>query len=339
MSATPPSSNVQGALFSLAAFGVYATHDVFVKYLGASYSPVQILFFSGLLGFPIVTMMLIGDSTEGHLRPIHPWWMFVRCASTLVGATMGVLAFSLLPLAQAYAILFAAPLIITILSIPILGEKVGAHRWGAVIVGLIGVIIVLRPGGAELGLGHLAGLFAAFAASMNSVVVRKIGHEERAVVLMMYPMVSNVLVLGLLLPFVYVPMPIVDFGATAVIAGGAFLAMMLLIRAYRLAEAAIVAPMQYSQIIWAMVFGLVLFNEMPDLMTIIGTSVIIASGLYIVFREARSKTSNNTPVLRTRSRAGTTNTLRIGPFMRRSDRLKAIRAARAARDNTKDTAS
>ncbi|MEP2781539.1 MAG: DMT family transporter [Pseudoruegeria sp.] len=334
MSAFKPSNNIQGALFALAAFAVYATHDVFVKQLGANYSPIQILFFSGLLGFPIVSLMLVGDTTQGNLRPVHPWWMTVRCATTLIGATAGVFAFSSLPLAQAYAILFASPLIITILSIPILGEKVGAHRWGAVFVGLVGVIIVLRPGDATLGVGHIAGLIAALSASTNSVVVRKIGQEERSVVLMMYPMISNFLILGAALPFVYVPMPATDFAMTGIIAGGAFLAMMLLIKAYRLGEAAIVAPMQYSQIIWASIFGYVLFNEQLDRATIIGTAVIIASGLYIVFRENSDKSgSENTPVLRTRSRPSTANSLRIGPLIRRADRIKAIREAKQKTKN------
>ncbi len=164
-------------------------------------------------------------------------------------------AFSVLPLAQTYALLFATPLLITLLAIPILGEKVGIRRGLAVLVGLLGVLIVLRPGQADLQLGHIAGVTAAVFASLASVIVRKIGQEERSVVLVLYPMVANFLVLGMALPFVYRPMPIEHIGMLGIIASFGFVATLLVISAYRAAEAVIVAPMQYSQIIWAAIYG------------------------------------------------------------------------------------
>ncbi|MGL4238992.1 DMT family transporter, partial [Tabrizicola sp.] len=148
-------SNMRGALLSLLAFALYATHDVVVKVLGGSYSPFQIIFFSGLLSFPIVTIMLMSDRTDGNLIPRHPWWTALRTFTAVLTGLFGFYAFSVLPLAQTYSILFAMPLLITLLAIPILGEKVGLRRGIAVAVGLIGVLIVLRPGSAELGLGHL----------------------------------------------------------------------------------------------------------------------------------------------------------------------------------------
>lgn len=319
MSTGQKSTNVQGALFALLAFGIFATHDVFIKILGGTYSPVQILFFSGLLSFPLLTLMLIGDSTKGHLQPVHPWWMLGRCLAMLVAALGAFFAFSLLPLAQVYAILFATPLLITVLSIPVLGERVRLHRWAAVLAGLIGVIIVLRPGATDLSLGHLAALASAVGGATNSVIVRRIGKAERSVVLMLYPMLCIFLVLGCALPFVYKPMPISDLGALAMIAVLSFAAMLGLIRAYRKGEAVIVAPMQYSQILWATAYGYVFFMETPDLFTIIGATVIIASGLYILFRESTGATSQNTPVLRTRSRVGVGSSLTVGTLLRRGE--------------------
>lgn len=312
-----PGRNLQGALFGLLAFAIFSTHDVFVKLLGGSYSPAQILFFSGLLGFPLVVLLLMSDATEGHLRPIHPWWMAGRCIATLASALGAFYAFAHLPLAQVYSILFASPLIITILAIPILGEKVGAHRWAAVIVGLIGVIIVLRPTDTSLTTGHLAALSAALGGATNSVIVRKIGREERSVVLLIYPMMASFILLGGLLLFTYRPMPAPDFGMMTLIALLAFLAMLCVIRAYRSGEAAIVAPMQYSQILWATVFGYLFFGETVDRTTALGASIIILSGLYIIFRESRGPTSTTTPVLRTRTRGGTGTTLRAGTILRR----------------------
>nr|WP_022702434.1 DMT family transporter [Pseudorhodobacter ferrugineus] len=310
-------SNLRGALFALIAFAIYSTHDVFVKFLGGQYSPVQIIFFSVILSFPLIAMMLIGDRNDGNLRPKHPWWTLVRTVSTLITGVTAFYAFSVLPLAQTYAILFAAPLLITLLAIPILGEKVGIRRGLAIVVGLAGVMIVLRPTGAELGLGHLAALAAAVCSSLASVIVRKIGQEERSVVLLLFPMIANFVVLGFALPFVYKPMPIEHLGMVAVIAAFGFVASLFVIAAYRSAEAVIVAPMQYSQMIWAAIFGYLIFNETPDRLTLIGAGVIMASGLYIVLRESRGKVSKNSPVLESRTRHETGTLPRISLLLRR----------------------
>lgn len=312
-------ANARGALAALLAFAIYASHDVAVKILGAHYSPFQIIFFGVLLGFPLVTVMLMNDRTDGNLRPRHPWWTLARTAATVITAAAAFYAFAELPLAQTYAILFATPLLITLLAIPILGERVGLRRGLAVLVGLIGVLIVLRPGQADLGAGHLAALTAAVSGSLASLIVRKVGHEERSVVLLLYPMVASFLVAGALMPFVYRPMPVEHLGLLAIIAGFGFAASLLVIAAYRRAPAVIVAPMQYSQIIWATIFGLLFFDETPDLYTILGAGVIIASGIYIVLREDTARVSENRPVLESRSRADTGTMPRISLLLRGRD--------------------
>ncbi len=311
-----PSNNLKGALLGLVSMGIFATHDVVVKTLGGHFTAFQIVFFAALLSFPLVSVILLNDRREGHLRPVHPWWVLLRTTCTVITGVTAFYAFSVLPLAQTYAILFAAPLLITILAIPILGETVRLRRWAAVIVGLVGVMIVLRPGQANLGLGHLAALTAAVCGSLAGVIVRKIGAEERSVVLLIYPMMANFLVMGAVLPFVYVPMQITDFGLMGVIALFGLTASFLSILAYRAGEAVIVAPMQYSQILWATGYGWFLFGESVDRATLIGAAVIIASGLYIVFREGRSDVSENTPVLRTRGRSETVTTPRSSLLQR-----------------------
>lgn len=310
-------ANLRGALYALLAFAIFATHDVVVKILGASYSPIQIIFFSVLFGFPLVTVMLIRDPVDGNLRARHPWWSLLRTVSAVITGVTAFYAFSVLPLAQTYAILFATPILITLLAIPILGERVGLRRGLAIVVGMAGVLIVLRPGGAELSLGHAAALVAAVCSSLASVIVRRIGNEERSVVLLLYPMLGNFVVLGLALPFVYEPMPIQHLGMTGIIALFGFVAMIFVIAAYRSAEAVIVAPMQYSQMIWATIFGFFMFDEIPDAMTLIGAGVIIASGLYIVMRESRVNVSKNSPVLQSRSRPETGIMPRISVMLRR----------------------
>ncbi|WP_425040306.1 DMT family transporter [Primorskyibacter sp. S187A] len=310
------SQSTRAILCALGAFAIFSLHDVIVKVLGASYSPFQIVFFSVLFGFPLVTLMLLRDTSAANLIPRHPWWTALRTAAAVTTGASAFYAFSTLPLTQVYAILFASPLIITLLAIPILGEKVRIRRGLAVLVGLSGVLVVLRPGAVPLELGHIAAMVAAVSSSLASIIVRKIGKDERSIVLLIYPMTANFILMACLLPFVYVPMPLADLGGLAAMSALALLASSLVIMAYKLGEAVIVAPMQYSQILWASLFGALFFDEFPDGWTVLGASIIIASGLYIVLREGRSGQSENTPVLRTRSRFATPSVPRLAPLLR-----------------------
>ena len=303
-------SEARGTVFALVAYGIFATHDVLVKFLGGHYAAFQIIFFSVLLSFPLVVFMLMRDPTSGNLRPRHPWWTALRTGAAVLTGVGAFYAFSVLPLAQVYAILFASPLLITMLSIPILGERVGPYRWGAVAAGLVGVLIVLRPGTSELELGHGAALLAAIGGATGSVVVRKIGKDERDAVLLLYPMVANFVVMACLLPWVYRPLPVEHLGLLAVVSLLGFAGGLCLIVAYRAADAAVVAPMQYSQIVWAAVYGLIFFGERSDQYTVLGAGIIILSGLFIVVREARGRSAHS-PVLRAKTRPETGTTPRV----------------------------
>ena len=310
--------NVRGALLALLAFAVYATNDVIVKFLGGDYSPVQTIFFSTLFSFPLAVLMIMRDQSSGTLRPVHPGWMAARTVATLITGVTAFYAFSVLPLAQTYTILFASPLLITLLAIPILGERIHIRRAIAIVVGLIGVVIALRPGETQLGLGHLAAIVAAIGGSFASVVVRRIGSDERPIVIMLYPMMANFFVMGAALAFVYEPMPAAHIGLVAIMAILGSAAGLIIIGAYKSGEAIVVAPMQYSQIIWAAIFGYFIFSESVDLYTGLGAAIIIASGLYIVLREGTRGASSKRPVLQTRSRTETGTNLRIGAFVDRT---------------------
>ncbi|MEL6688837.1 MAG: DMT family transporter [Pseudomonadota bacterium] len=310
------STNLRAVLLALCAFGVFATHDVIVKVLGGSYSAFQIVFFSALFSFPVATIMLLRDATKDTLIPVHPWWVALRTAAAIGTGACAFYAFAVLPLAQTYAIIFASPLLITVLAIPFLGEKVGLRRALAVLVGLAGVMVVLQPGNTELGLGHLAALGCAVFGAFASIIVRKIGRDERSIVLMLYPLVANFVLMGVLLPFVYVAPPIEHLGMFFAMAVLATIATICVISAYKLGEAAIVAPMQYSQILWATAYGMLFFNELPGLNTALGASIIVASGVYIVLRESRKGEETTSPVLRTRTRLDTGMTPRVSTLIR-----------------------
>ncbi|SMY08097.1 DMT family transporter [Flavimaricola marinus] len=302
--------NAKGALLALLAFAVYATHDVVVKLMGGIYSPIQLIFYSVLFSFPLALLMLMRDRTPGTLLPVHPWWIALRTAAAVLTGLSAFYAFSVLPLAEVYAIIFATPLIITLLAIPVLGEKVGIRRGLAICVGLAGVIVVLQPGETSLTLGHLGALGAAVGGSVASIIVRKIGSEERSVVLLLYPMTANFVLMACALPFVYEPPPIEHLGAFGAMALMGSAGGLIIIFAYKAGEAVVVAPMQYSQILWAALYGALFFDEYPSAATIVGASIIIASGLYIVLREGQSNVSVNRPVLRSRARPETGTTPR-----------------------------
>ena len=308
---SPP---LKGAALALMAFAIFSTHDALIKTLGVTYTSFQIIFYAVLLGFPLTTLMLIQDRTSDTLIPHRPGWTFLRTGAVVIGGISAFYAFSVLPLAEVYAILFSVPLLITALSVPILGEVVRLRRWIAVGIGLMGVMVVLQPGSVELTLGHGAALLAAFGASLGSVIVRKIGKEERPVVLLIYPMLGQFILMSCMMPFVYVPMQAGDLAMVALVAILGHVAMRTTIKAYQTAEASIVAPMQYSQILWATAFGALFFDEYPGWNTAMGAAIIIGSGLYILFRES-SGPSENRPVTRTRSRVVAGTHPRIGPAM------------------------
>ena len=155
------------------------------------------MFFANLFGFPIVTLMLMRDPVDGNLRPRHPWWTLLRTVSAVLSTTLVFYAFSVLPMAQTYALIFAAPLLITILAIPILGETVGWRRQARSRSGSSGSSSCCARARPTSTAGHLAALGAAVFSAVAAVVVRKIGHEERSAVLLLYPMVANFLVMGL----------------------------------------------------------------------------------------------------------------------------------------------
>ena len=135
--------------------------------------------------------------------------------------------------------------------------------------------------------------------------------------MILYPMLTNLVLTAMVLPFVYVAVPIADLGGLAVVSALVLLAMGLLIAAYTRGDAIIVAPMQYSQIIWATLFGVLWFNEFPEWQTYVGTAIIALSGIYILKREATGNVSKNTPVLKTRTRIGTATGVRVGSILRR----------------------
>lgn len=294
--------NRRASLLALMAMAVFALHDVIIKTVGARNHPLETLFFVALFSAPLALLALARDGKGIRLRPNAPGWVALRSVLSVISFGLGVYAFAVLPLAETYALLFTSPLWVTLLAIPFLGERVGLHRIGATVVGLAGVLIVLRPGETALTAGHFAALGGAFCTALSGIIARRLGSSERTVVMLIWPVIANLVVGTAGLPLVYRPIALIDLGMMAAIAALSLLANAFLVSAYRAGEAAVVAPMQYSQILWAVLYGWLLFDESPDGPTLIGVAVIVAAGLYIVGREQRIGAATSRPVTTTRPR-------------------------------------
>jgi S-adenosylmethionine uptake transporter len=216
------------------------------------------------------------------LRPRMPGWMALRSVVALANGVLGAFAFAMLPLAQAYAAFFTMPLMIALLGVPLLGEPMDLRRGLAIICGLAGVIVALQPGQMPVTMGHAAALAAAALGALNYVILRRTGGVESPGVLLFWPLAVQWLFTALAMPFLWQPMPAAHLGlsllmAVELVAGG-----LVIIAAYRAAPVIVVAPMQYSQIIWGVVLGALFFDEGLGVMTALGITIIIASGLVIL---------------------------------------------------------
>lgn len=281
-------ANLMGALLSLAAFAVYAANDNLIKYLGM-YNPFQIMFFSLAATLPLLLGQMALDPVQGNFRPKLPKWMAIRCAVTLVNSVCVVYAFGNLPLAQAYAIFFTLPLMITLLAAWTLGEAISLARGLAVLAGFVGVVIAVQPGRDALTAGHGAAALGAVMAAASFVILRKTAQVERPALNIIYPTLTQLAAAAIALPFVYQPMPMAHLGLTWAMAICGFAGSVMIIHAYRIAPAIIVSPMQYSQIIWAALTAALIFDESITAATWAGLVVIIAAGVYILFSSRKPK--------------------------------------------------
>ena len=272
--------------FALLSFVLYSSHDAIIKALGAEIPVVQIMFFGSTFSLVFMVGFVLVTKTRINFRPRHPWLMLFRVALTIITQGAAFYAFTLLPFSEVYALLFITPLLITAWSVPLLGEHVGLPRWVAVFVGLAGVLVVLRPGIEALSLGHFAALTSALGASLAMIIVRKVSNVEERMVVIFYPLLASTLLMGALLPAVYVPMSTVITGGLMSVGALFFLAQLCVIAAYRMAPSvALIAPVQYTQLIWAAIFGALFFDEYPDIWVLVGAAIIIGSGLFVLSRE------------------------------------------------------
>jgi S-adenosylmethionine uptake transporter len=276
---------LKGMLLGLLGWGIYAFADATIKFLGGSYSSVQIMAYAGVFSLPLVALLQLYH--RGPLRPARPWLMLLRTMTLIFNALLVTYVLTVLPLAQAYALFFTMPLMISLMAWPVLGEKVDLVSGLAVLLGLAGVLVALNPGRVELQIGHLAALGAAFTGAIHYVVIRRTGAVEGDVPQFLYPLLGQTLVALVLLPGRHVPMPPSDLMVVAGLSVAGLAGTLAMFAAYRAAAPIVVAPMQYSQIGWAALFGALLFDEPMSWPLFAGMVLIAIAGIIVVTRQGR----------------------------------------------------
>lgn len=279
-----------GVALAALAFALYSCCDALIKSLGSSGLGVnEIAFFA--TAFSVIPGILSKPRHEtwsGVIRLRHPGLMHLRAGFGIVGFISSIYAFSHVPLAEAYSIIFLAPVFVVILSIPLLGERVSPRRWFFLAAGFVGVLLVVRPGFRELGLGHLAALLGACCGAGTGLVMRHIsGREQRISIVLVtgfYIMLAN----GVMMATQGITLPTLDQWLRLAAIGGLMgTGHLLFISANKRSAASHVAPMQYSQIVWALLLGALFFREVPDGLAITGLCVIVLAGLLNILPEMR----------------------------------------------------
>jgi drug/metabolite transporter (DMT)-like permease len=279
---------VLGMLAALGAFLMFTLMNVFAKLLAVRHSVIEIAFYRNVIAFiPFLFLALVLGRREMLVIRSRPKLVIGRALFGTVSLTLTFYAYSLMPMADTTAFLFASSLFVPVLGIVFLGERVGIYRWSAVLVGFAGVLIMIRPTGQVNGLGVTVAMLAASMHAVLQIILRHIGKFERPETVTFYFFLVGIVITAIPLPFVAVrPAPaeiplLLGVGIT----GAA--AQFLLSTAFRNAPATIVTVFNYSGIVWATLFGWLIWNEWPLPMVFVGGTIVIAANLLIIWRESR----------------------------------------------------
>lgn len=310
---TPPDSAIERptAGISLVVIGLFlfAIQDVIIKSFTDRYSVLQIVFIRGLVAMvPIIVAIMLTSGPRGILTR-KPGLLLTKGALGFLSYMGYYLAIAALPLAEVVTIVFAAPIFVTVLSALLLKEPVGPRRWGAVLVGFTAIMIVVKPTGDVVHLATILAVLAALTYAGSILLTRYIGPDDRPWTITFYSTLAFLIgtcaaslavfafghlvttddpSLQFLLRAWVVPKP-VDCLLMGFLGMNAAVGFYCLIKAYWVAPASVVAPFEYTYVIWAVAFGYLIWSEVPEVTTIVGVTLLIASSLYIFHRELRAR--------------------------------------------------
>ncbi len=289
-------NHLSGIVFVLSGVFVVTVMDAIAKFLvEADYSPFQIL---AVRGWIITASFLIWMAFRGRLGSLKTHRGHHHAIRSLIGFCAPFLFFTalgLMPLADTVVVTFAAPFVMTALSIPLLKETVGWHRWGAICVGFVGVVIVVQPSGGTFQVGALYALGACLSYSLIQIMTRWMSGTETPVRIVFYFNLGTAIIGTCALPFVWKAMPLDDVLIICAMAGVAVTGHIMLTVAFTKAPISVVAPFEYSALIWSALFGLLIWGEFPARHVWFGAAIIVISGIYMIHRESLKKHEANEP--------------------------------------------
>lgn len=269
-----------------AGVALLVVNDAGAKLLTDRYAPIQILFLRNLIAVPVIAgiiTLIIGASA---LRTRQPSLHALRGVIMLAAVWLNFTGLSYLPLAEATALIFSAPLFITALSVPLLRESVGWRRWSAVLLGFAGVLVIVRPGGETFQLASLLPIGAALIYAVFMISARWIERGESFWTMMLFTMLFPMIYAAPIALAVWTPILPEDLWLFLAIAVSGSLGLALVGQAFRWAPASLVAPFDYTALIWAVGLGWMLWGDKPIIWTILGAIIIAISGIFIMLREA-----------------------------------------------------
>lgn len=275
---------LRGIGLVLLAAVFFSSSDVVSKYLAADLPALQITWIR-YATFTAIMLAIVSRSRGIHLRTRRPILHILRGCGLVCSSIIFVMGLRYLPVADATATGFVTPLFVTALSIPLLGERVGWRRWTATLVGLLGVLVVVRPGGQNFDITSLLPVVSALSWAFGLIFTRMMSNTESPISTMTYSALVGLVVSSLIIPFWW-QTPTPQQLALCILVGlVSTTGHWFMILAFRHADASVLAPFTYSQLFWASLFGFFLFGALPDAWTVVGSVIIACSGLYIAHRE------------------------------------------------------
>ncbi len=275
---------IRGIALHSGATVLFAIADTTAKYLSATLPVIEMAWIRYVLFFGFAAMLARGMSWRA-LRPNNPRFQLLRGLCVTGSSVLFVFGVRQMPIAEATTISFLSPLLITILSIPLLGEVVGIRRWAAVMVGMAGVLIVVRPGSSGFQPAAFWGIASSFCWATALIVTRKIATTDHPNTTLLCSSGIGVIALTIAMPFDCVwPSP-KQLGLALFLGVLSSLGQWMVVLAHRHTAASTLAPFTYSQLIWASIAGFAVFGALPDHWTLVGAAIIAASGLYTAHRE------------------------------------------------------
>lgn len=290
-------TTLKGVLIAFICFAAYSFSDAAVKLVEGRVPPFQAGFIGTLFGFAAIPFILkSGDRWTDIIKTTNrPLWL-LRFVCSTIGTVGSIIAFTELSMAEAFCLIFLLPSFATIMSVIFLKEQVGLKRWAAVIIGFIGVLVVLRPGFRELSLGHFTALASGFTAAVSVIIYRKLGPSEKNISMYGAGILGTLIVCFILmLPTAVIP-TVTDMALLGVFGVLAAVGTVLLMLASQYAPAAIVTPIQYSQMLWAILLGYLIFGDHVDGWMAVGIALIVGSGLLTLIRERKRGTPLPPPI-------------------------------------------